>query len=118
MSHVIWTFKTLNFRIVCEEEGARFIDPLLHEEAIVDAVEIRLCEVTHLSARVYWRENEVGRASMRDRIYEFENDGHTIVADRSYLFDVVRKALSDARRALAEMQSDLPDVYLRPPVGP
>jgi len=36
MSEWVWTFKAGDFKIVCEEKEALFIDPLVHAEIIID----------------------------------------------------------------------------------
>lgn len=123
MSETIWTFKTSDFTVVCEEEEQSFLDPFEHRQEVIDAIEHGNAMHTHLHAHVYWRGQEVGYARKFDCIHgsaPLPDDSEyrhafdsTIVRDHGHRYKVSRWAISDARKTLAELQSDLPDLYLR-----
>ena len=108
MKRTIWTYKTRNFTVECEEEEQRFIDPLVHDQIILDAVDLGTCHVARLIARVSWRSVEIGYSTLSDCIFEIANDSFTVIGDRSYLRKVVKSAIGDARGNLAQIER-LPD---------
>jgi hypothetical protein len=120
MKELIWSFKTNTFEIICEEEETGFLDPMVHSAEVIDAVEQHGI-VTTVSAKVLRRGVEVGSASVVECIRTFEWDGvhpehdhgRQLLTDHSYRNEAVRKAIGAARRALATLQSDIPDLLLR-----
>jgi hypothetical protein len=113
MNTTIWTFKAGNFTVDCEEEEQSFIDPRVHSQIVIDAINRGDGILMRLRARVCWRSVEVEHAVLGDCIYVCDDDGYTIIKDHSYRYKVVRWAISAARKSLAEIQSELPDLYLR-----
>lgn len=126
MRIVIWKFKTRNFTIVCEEEDVHFIDPFVHNgeeyEEIIAAVDHGMAIITHVSASVFRRDVEVGRGAKRYCIrpaldpseYQLSKCGVVDVGGdvdldrsvlRSYRREAVQRAIKDARRELAEIES-------------
>jgi len=112
MMETIWTFKTRNFTVVCDEEEQGFVDPWVHGQETIDAADIGNCIIKRLIARVDWKSVKVGHGTLSDCIYDIANDGYTIISDRSYRYKVLRRAISDARESLAEIEG-VPDLYLR-----
>jgi hypothetical protein len=120
---MIWSFETRHFKVVCEETEPSFIDPLKHGPEVINAINRGDAMLTHLHARVYWRDQEIGRASKSDCIHgsaPLPDDSeyrHTfdsmIVTDHGHRRKVVQWAIKDARKHLAEVQKDLPGLYLR-----
>ncbi|RUW37693.1 hypothetical protein [Mesorhizobium sp. M1E.F.Ca.ET.041.01.1.1] len=123
MSQMIWSFETRDFKVVCEAAEPSFIDPLVHSQEVIDAIERGDAMLTHLHARVYWRGEEVGRARKIDCIHgsaPLPDDSEyrhafdsAVVIDHGHRHKVARWAISDARKTLAEVRSDLPDLHLR-----
>ncbi|TIM44111.1 hypothetical protein [Mesorhizobium sp.] len=121
----IWSFKTRDFEVICEAAQPRFIDPMVHSQAVIGAIERGDAMLEHLHARVFRRGIEVGHARLTDCIHgsvPFSEDSEyrhvfdsAIVIDHGHRHKVVRRAISDARETLASIQSDLPDLYLRKP---
>ncbi|TYC78519.1 hypothetical protein [Novosphingobium sp. BW1] len=82
----IWRFEVGNIVVICEEEEANFIDPLVHMkdkvadlvrpfeerqrefEAFEAAVEAGKIELTHMTATITRNGNEIGHGSRRDCI--------------------------------------------------
>ncbi|CAH2400832.1 hypothetical protein [Mesorhizobium escarrei] len=69
MSEMIWSFQTRNFKVVCEAAEPIFIDPFVHSQEVIDAINRDDAMLTHLHARVYWRGKEVGHARKVDCIH-------------------------------------------------
>lgn len=123
MKETIWSFKTLNFTVVCEATEPSFVDPWVHSENVIDAIKRGDAALTHLHARIYRRGVEVGDARSSDCIEVsgprrnedkfWERVDHAIIVDPGYRHKVVRYAIGSARKNLTEIQSELPDFYLR-----
>lgn len=119
----IWIFRTKNFKVVCETVEPPFIDPLVHDQIVIDAVERGEAMLTHFTAIVYHKGVKVGEARLSDCVHcsqPFPEDSlgefqfHSrIVSDNSYRRKVAQWAIQDARNSLGELTDDLPDVYLR-----
>jgi hypothetical protein len=119
MSEMIWSFETRDFKVVCEAAEPSFIDPWVHSQEVIDAIDRDDAMLTHLHARVYWRGEEVGRARKIDGIHgsaPLPDDSEyrhafdsTVVIDHEHRHKVARWAIRDARKTLAEV----PDLYLR-----
>jgi hypothetical protein len=109
-SRVTWTFQGRNFTVVCTEEEQSFIDPLVHDQTVIDAINLGNCMITRQRASVYWRSVEVGAADLSDCVFDFYNDGYTIIEDHSYRYKVARAAISAARENLGDFGRDLPDL--------
>lgn len=112
-------FNTKNFSVIWNEYEPDFIDPWAHGQAVADAVDEGRAMLTHMNATVYFHDMEFGNARLIDCIYvcaDTDNPyGHdrVIAKDHSYRRKVVRWAISDARKQLAEVQSDWPGLYIR-----
>lgn len=115
-----WTFKTANFTVECTEEEVGFVDPMAHSPVIVEVIVNSQAIMTRATARVLWRNVEIGSASLKDCFYPFfetridprtglthdeePNDhGRNIQVNHSYRHKVVRWAIADARASLAEL---------------
>ena len=117
----VWRYKTKNFEIVCEAEQQSFIDPMVHGEALLDAIERGDAVVEHWQARIYWKGTEVGSASKcdcvsigepLDEFSPYQGMVDVIFRDHhEHRNHVVRLAIADARRQLADL--DLPGLLLR-----
>ena len=68
----MWSFKTKEFEVVCEVYEPDFIDPLVHHQAVIDAVERGDAMLTHLTAEIYRRGVKVGEARLPDCIHVSE----------------------------------------------
>lgn len=135
---IIWVFKTRNFEIVCAEEEADFLDPLIHDQMVIDAAEgIEIpstslfpddpnCTmryggfhhvqalITHLRAYVLIRGVEIASVSLRDCVYsDLCPERDVIVTHSGYRNEVVRKAIRMARMESDELKEAFPDLYLR-----
>ncbi|TIP49795.1 MAG: hypothetical protein E5X77_09480 [Mesorhizobium sp.] len=123
ISEMIWTFETRDFKVVCEATEPSFIDPLVHCQEVIDAIDRGDALLTHLHARVYWRDQEIGSARKRDCVHgstpipedsEYRQTFDSmIVTDHGHRYKVVQWAISDARKNLAEAPGGLPGLYLR-----
>lgn len=119
MKEIIWKFETSNFCVVCREYEPSFIDYLAHEQEIIDAVYNGYAVLTHMDSIVYFRGMKFGSANITECLYVFGDAGHifghdrVVAADHSYRRKAARLAISDARKELAEIQGDLPDLYIR-----
>ncbi|MGO8249014.1 hypothetical protein [Rhizobium johnstonii] len=112
-SETLWRFKTKDFEIVCEALGPPFVDPLVHDQVVIAAVERGEAILRHLTARVYHRGVEVGVARLLDSIHGCEplpEDSEwrhlfdsIIVTDHSYRRIVAGWAIIDARKNLGEL---------------
>ncbi|NEJ31738.1 hypothetical protein GR205_27570 [Rhizobium leguminosarum] len=120
-SETLWRFKTKNFEIVCEALAPPFVDPLVHDQVVIDAVERGEAILTHLTARVYHRGVEVGEARLLDSIHVSEplpEDSEwrhvfdsIIVTDHSYRRKVARRAITVARKNLGELWGALGNIH-------
>lgn len=116
-----WLYRTANFTVEFAEQEVGFVDPLVHDSVVVDAIVNDKAIVTRVTARVLWRDVEIGSASLADCIYPFfetridpstglthdeePNDhGCNIQIDHSYRRKVTRWAIADARTSLAELR--------------
>jgi hypothetical protein len=117
----MWSFKTKEFEVVCDAYEPGFIDPLVHDQVVIDAVDRGDAMLTHLSAQVYRRGVKVGEARLPDCIHvseappddsELRHAFDSVFAiDHSYRRKVAGWAISDARKTLGELE--LPGLYLR-----
>ncbi len=111
---MIWTFDTQNFHIECTEDEASFIDPLVHSQIVIDAVNRGRAIVTNVCASVYRRGVEVGSATIRDCIHADVCEWRDIVViGQRYRHEAVRMAIRAARKSLADLRDDVPDLNLR-----
>ena len=118
---VIWRFKTKDFEVICEALEPGFIDPMVHDAVVIDAIRRGEAMLTHLYARVNYRGIKIGEARLPDCIHASEplpEDSDlrhsfegVIVVDHSYTRNVARWAISDARKTLGELE--LPGLQLR-----
>lgn len=118
---LIWSFKTKDFEVVCKAYEPDFIDPWVHDQVVIDAIDRGEAMLTHLIAQVYRRGVEIGEARLSGCIHGSEAPSEdselrhafdsVIVGDHSYRRRVARWAISDARKSLGELE--LPGLYLR-----
>ncbi|TBA22776.1 hypothetical protein ELH66_18270 [Rhizobium ruizarguesonis] len=120
-SETLWKFRTKNFEIVCEALEPSFVDPLVHDQVVIDAVERGEAVLRHLTARVYHWGVEVGKARLLDSIHVCEplpEDSEwrhvfdsIIVTDHSYRRKVALWAITDARKNLNELIGALGNIH-------
>jgi hypothetical protein len=122
MSTVTWRFRTRNFTVTCEEHVTQFVDPLVHSEEVLAAVELGNATISTLQARIEWRGVEVGTARLPDCLFVVADDdenpwgiGGVFGKDESYRRKVVRWAISNARGSLFDLQSDVRGMRVRRP---
>lgn len=119
MSKTIWKFNIKNFSVICKEYEPSFIDHMAHDQEVIDAASEGWATLTHMNATVYFGGIEFGKARLTDCLYTFADTDNPYSHDRVVATDhscrrkVVRWAISDARKQLAEIQSDRPDLYIR-----
>jgi hypothetical protein len=118
--HTIWTFKVGSTAVICEEDEAPFLDPLVHEPHTIESIESGAKVMSNLRSRVLRNDVEIGRGVIRDRVrsaldldeYTYHRMGDDAYRDvvwihreayRSFRNEAVRLAIKDARKTLADV---------------
>ncbi len=114
---VVWIFKVGDYKVVCREEEATFVDPLVHEgsyENLRSGFESGAIDLTHMTATVFRHDCRIGRGTRRDCVRksldysellmdseEWEAQSR-IHSDTGITFrnQAVRRAIADARASL------------------
>lgn len=107
-----WIYRTRNFTVTCEASEPDFVDPLEYGQIVVDAINRGDAAFIRLSARVYWRETQLGNCTLtRVHVSEPLPDGsryqHTfergIVFDHDHRRAAIRGAIANARKEAADL---------------
>lgn len=121
MREIVWTFRIGGIVILCEEEETTFVEPAVHSEATITAVELEFKAITNYFAKVFLNKVEIGRGAKRDCVlktldpseYVWWSASHTDLDDfdmeiameraarRSFCRQAVKAAISDARSGFA-----------------
>lgn len=105
----MWTFRTRNFRIEWQIEPCDDLDLSWDETGETrDNLDSGLWEAFDSKMVVYFRGAEIGTDYLGQSIYENPSDfrdhiGMNAKGHGSYFSDMVREAIADARRNMADM---------------
>jgi len=108
METVMWTFKTRNFTVEWAISPCEYLDLSWDDDGDVrDHLDAGLWEAFDSVVRVYYRGHEIGADYLGQSIYENPADfrDHIGMNDKghgSYFSDMVRGAVAEARKALAD----------------
>jgi hypothetical protein len=100
MLDIVWAFKTANFTLICEEEWGCYMGHRGQNDEYVGKNRRGPFILTRLLARVYFRNEEVGRAAL----------SRFLPGDR---YEVVRMAIGDARKTMFERPEMFSGRYVR-----
>lgn len=112
MSYTMRNFRVGTFTIVCEEEDVLFVDPLVHDTIVIEAINRNHFALTRVRARVLRNGVEVGSATLGDCGHPEVCEERGVVdmtrTSRMYRRKAVRRAIKNARATLDALLGGYP----------